>query len=105
MPRDVLADRFDHIVLTVADITDTTNFYERALGFKSEEFRGPEGQHRYALRFGSQKINLQNRATDTPTKAQAPTFGSADFCLLAAVPLTEVIAHLRAVNIPLVAGP
>ena len=32
----LLADRLDHIVLTVADIEATTRFYERALGFVRE---------------------------------------------------------------------
>jgi len=101
----VLADQLDHIVLTVNDIEETAKFYERALGFEREFFRGPEGQPRHALRFGKQKINLQDRASDTPTKAAAPTFGSSDFCLIVTVPLDEVLAHLRAENIPLVAGP
>ena len=100
-----LADRLDHIVLTVVDIEATTRFYERALGFEREFFRGPEGQPRHALRFGSQKINLQDRATETPTKAKAPTLGAGDFCLIAAVPLDEVIAHLRAEEIGIDAGP
>ena len=95
----ILADRLDHIVLTVADIEATTQFYERALGFEREFFRGPEGQPRHALRFGKLKINLQDRSTETPTKAKTPTFGSGDFCLIAAVPLDEVIAHLRAEKI------
>jgi len=101
----LLAERIDHIVLTVADIEATTRFYERALGFKRELFRGPDGTLRYALKFRSQKINLQDRDTQTPTKAQRPTFGSGDFCLLAAVPLDEVIAHLKSANIALEAGP
>lgn len=105
MAHRVLADRLDHIVLTVNDIEETTRFYERALGFEREFFRGPGGQPRYALRFGNQKINLQDRATDTPTKAQTPTFGSADFCLIAAVPLDQVLANLREANVPIVAGP
>jgi catechol 2,3-dioxygenase-like lactoylglutathione lyase family enzyme len=100
-----LADRLDHIVLTVSDIEATTVFYERALGFEREFFRGPDGQPRYALRFGDQKINLQDRATDTPTKASTPTFGAGDFCLIAAVPLDQVLAHLQAQNIAIVAGP
>ena len=104
MPR-VLADRIDHIVLTVDDIERTALFYERALGFEREFFRGPDGQPRYALRFGRQKINLQDRTTDTPTKARAPTFGSGDFCLIAAVPLDDVAAHLREAGIPLETGP
>ncbi len=100
-----LADRIDHLVLTVADIEGTTRFYERSLGMSAEFFRGPEGQPRHALRFGTQKINLQDTATETPTKAAVPTRGSGDFCLIAAVPLDEVIAHLAAEGIALEAGP
>jgi len=105
MVPKILADRLDHIVLTVNDIEETTRFYERALGFEREFFRGPDGQPRYALRFGNQKINLQDRTTDTPTKAKTPTFGSGDFCLVVTVPLDQVLAHLRAANIPIEAGP
>ena len=101
----LLADRIDHIVLTVADIEATTRFYERALKLERETFRGPDGQQRYALKFGRQKINLQDRGTVTPTKAARPTFGSGDFCLIAAVPLDDVIAHLNAEEIALEAGP
>ena len=100
-----LADHIDHLVLTVADIEATTQFYERALGFTRETFRGPDGQQRFALKFGRQKINLQDRSTETPTKAQRPTFGSGDFCLIAAAPLDEVLAHLRSQGIAIEAGP
>jgi catechol 2,3-dioxygenase-like lactoylglutathione lyase family enzyme len=99
------ADRLDHIVLTVADIATTLDFYERALQMTRESFRGPDGQARYALKFGSQKINLQDRDTRTPTKAARPTQGAGDFCLIAAVPLDEVIAHLREQAIAIEAGP
>jgi len=101
----LLVDRIDHIVLTVADIEATSLFYERALGLERETFRGPDGQQRHALAFGRQKINLQDVDTVTPTKALRPTFGAGDFCLIAAVPLDEVIAHLQAERIPLEAGP
>jgi catechol 2,3-dioxygenase-like lactoylglutathione lyase family enzyme len=100
-----LAERIDHIVLTVADIEATAAFYERALQLTRETFRAPDGELRHALRFGQQKINLQDRATATPTKARQPTFGSGDFCLIAAVPLDEVAAHLRSQDIALEAGP
>lgn len=100
-----LVDRVDHLVLTVTDIEASTRFYERSLGLQREFFRGPEGQPRHALRFGSQKINLQDRATDTPTKARTPTFGAGDFCLIAAVPLDEVLAHLAAEGVVIEAGP
>jgi catechol 2,3-dioxygenase-like lactoylglutathione lyase family enzyme len=100
-----LIDRVDHLVLTVADIEATTRFYERALGLEREFFRGPEGQPRHALLFGRQKINLQDRATETPTKARAPTFGSGDFCLIAAVPLERVIERLHREGVQIEAGP
>jgi catechol 2,3-dioxygenase-like lactoylglutathione lyase family enzyme len=105
MTTNPLIERLDHIVLTVSDIEEATRFYERVLGFEREFFRGPEGQPRYALRFGNQKINLQDRRTDTPTKAAVPTVGAADFCLIAAVPLDEVLEHLRQEQVAIVAGP
>jgi catechol 2,3-dioxygenase-like lactoylglutathione lyase family enzyme len=101
----LLAGRIDHIVLTVADIEATTRFYELALGLVRETFRGPDGQLRHALKLEGQKINLQDSSTTTPTKARRPTFGSGDFCLIAAVPLDDVVAHLRAAAIAIEAGP
>ena len=105
MSNPAMIARIDHLVLTVTDIEATTVFYERALGMQREFFRGPEGQPRHALLFGNQKINLQDRATETPTKARTPTFGSGDFCLIAGVPLDDVIAHLRKQAIEIEAGP
>lgn len=98
-------DRIDHIVLTVTDIEVTTQYYEKTFGFEREFFKGPEGQPRYALRFGQLKINLQDRATETPTKARVPTIGSGDFCLIASVPLDEFIEHLKKNEIPIDVGP
>jgi len=103
--RKLLSNHSDFFVIAAAATEKTTEFYEVALGFEREFFRGPEGQPRHALKFGKQKINLQDRTTDTPTKAQHPTFGSGDFCLIAAVPLDEVLAHLRAEKIAIEAGP
>ena len=100
-----LANRLDHIVLTVSDIGESLRFYERALGFERDLFRGPQGQPRFALKFGDQKINLQDRATETPTKARQPTFGSGDFCVIASIPLDEVLTHLRVIGVEIEAGP
>ena len=66
-----LVDRIDHVVLTVADIEATTLFYERALKLKRETFRGPDGQQRYALKFGRQKINLQDTSTVNADEGRA----------------------------------
>jgi catechol 2,3-dioxygenase-like lactoylglutathione lyase family enzyme len=100
-----LANRLDHLVLTVSDIGESLRFYERALGFERELFRGAEGQPRFALKFGQQKINLQDRSTETPTKAKQPTLGSGDFCVIASLPLGEVLEHLRVIGVAIEAGP
>jgi catechol 2,3-dioxygenase-like lactoylglutathione lyase family enzyme len=96
-----LVDRLDHLVLTVDDIERTCRFYETALGLERETF----GEGRTALRLGQQKINLHPNPSPIDTKAGTPTPGSADICLIAAVPLEQVRRHLEAAGIPLVAGP
>jgi catechol 2,3-dioxygenase-like lactoylglutathione lyase family enzyme len=75
------------------------------LGFEREFFKGPEGQPRYSLRFGQLKINLQDRDTETPTKAKVPTIGSGDFCLISAIPLDEFIEHLHKNGVAIDVGP
>ena len=98
-------DRIDHIVLTVTDIELTTQWYELVMGFEREFFVGPEGQPRHALRFGQLKINLQDKATETPTKARVPTIGSGDFCLIASGPLDDFISHLQNIGVAIDVGP
>ena len=53
----------------------------------------------------NQKINLQDAATQTPTKARVPTLGSGDFCLIASAPIDQVLAHLKAQGVTIEAGP
>lgn len=98
-------ERLDHLVLTVADIPATCDFYSRVLGMRVVTFgEGPTGG-RTALAFGSQKINLHQRDHEFEPKAQHPTPGSADLCFIAAVPLPDVLEHLRACGIPIELGP
>lgn len=49
-----MLERIDHLVLTVADIPRTVDFYQRVLGMRHEVF----GEGRSALAFGQQKLNL-----------------------------------------------
>lgn len=94
-------DRLDHFVLTVADLEATCRFYEKACGMSVETF----GAGRLALRFGQQKINLHKAGAEFDPKAERPTRGSGDFCLITTVPLAEVEAHLRAEGIAIEEGP
>jgi catechol 2,3-dioxygenase-like lactoylglutathione lyase family enzyme len=91
----------DHIVLTVRDIKRTCAFYESALGMKGLTF----GAGRKALVFGSQKINLHEHGKEFEPKAERPTPGSADFCLLTDSTLAEVVAELNRLGVSLVEGP
>ena len=49
-------DRIDHVVLNVTNVELSAAWYQRVLGMEREDF-GP--QHRTALKFGGQKINLR----------------------------------------------
>jgi catechol 2,3-dioxygenase-like lactoylglutathione lyase family enzyme len=94
-------DRLDHLVLTVRDIAASCDFYARVLGMEVVTF----GADRKALAFGRYKINLHQAGQEFEPKADRPTPGSADLCLIAATPLTEVIAHLQACSVAIEAGP
>ena len=94
-------DSLDHLVLTVADIDRTCAFYAKVLGMEVVTF----GNSRKALSFGMQKINLHQHGNEFEPKAQAPTPGSADLCFITTVPLTDVIAHLAACGVEVIAGP
>ena len=94
-------ERLDHLVLTVADIAATTDFYGKALGMQTVTFAG----NRKALVFGSGKINLHEAGNEFRPKALLPTPGSADLCFITKTPVAAVAEHLRAHSIPVVAGP
>lgn len=94
-------DRLDHLVLTVRDVDASCAFYSRVLGMDVVTFAGG----RKALAFGAQKINLHQAGREFEPKADLPTPGSADLCLISAVPLEEAIAHLVASGVTIVEGP
>jgi len=94
-------DRIDHLVLTVADVAATCEFYSRVLGMEVVTFGGA----RKALAFGSQKINLHEPGKELEPKAAHPTPGSADLCLIAAAPLADVVAHLESCGVTILEGP
>ncbi len=91
----------DHIVITTADLECCLDFCTRTLGMALERFGGG----RLALRFGDQKFNVHPPGFDAGIKARVPTPGSLDLCFLSSVPLDEVVARLRAHNIPIEEGP
>ncbi|MEY0266183.1 VOC family protein [Morganella morganii] len=91
----------DHLVLTVADIEKTCDFYRRVLGFSVVTFRGD----RKALVFGRQKINLHQAGNEFLPNADKSVPGSADLCFLTGTPVEQTLAHLAKENVVTEEGP
>lgn len=94
-------DRLDHLVLTVANVEKTCDFYTRVLGMKVVTF----GTDRKALTFGNQKINLHQLGSEIDPKAIRPTPGSADLCFISRTPVAETKQALDALGIQIEEGP
>jgi catechol 2,3-dioxygenase-like lactoylglutathione lyase family enzyme len=94
-------DRLDHLVLTVSDLDAAVRFYTQILGMEELTF----GTGRKALRFGESKINLHQHGRELEPKAERPTPGSADLCLIVEEPIAAVAAELAAAGIAVVDGP
>lgn len=94
-------DRIDHLVLTVASIDATCQFYARVLGMQVSHF----GDGRTALVFGRQKINLHEVGREFEPRAARASAGSGDLCLISATPLEDVIRHLNDAGIAIIEGP
>ena len=88
----------DHIVLTVRDPDAAAAFYARTLGMTELTFAGT----RRAVAFGGQKINLQRLGDETRNHA---AIGCGDVCLLTDWPAERTLAHLAALDVPVVEGP
>ena len=96
-----IIDHLDHLVLTCIDKAATRHFYTEVLQMKLETF----GAGRTAFRFGNQKINVHVRGKEFEPKAHVPVPGALDLCFIAAVPLDEVVAHLKQCEWPIIEGP
>jgi catechol 2,3-dioxygenase-like lactoylglutathione lyase family enzyme len=97
----VRVGRLDHLVLTVASIEATVEFYTRVLGMEVMTF----GAGRTALAFGTSKINLHQAGKEFEPKALRPTPGSADLCLIVEDDIAEILAELAAAGVPVEQGP
>ncbi|MDH6254034.1 catechol 2,3-dioxygenase-like lactoylglutathione lyase family enzyme [Chryseobacterium sp. H1D6B] len=93
-------DHLDHLVLTVADIEKTVQFYTTILGFQVVTF----GNSRKALTFGNQKINLHQKGHEFEPKAEYPTSGSADLCFISKTDIHEVLEELKLKNVEIIEG-
>ncbi|MFT8473966.1 MAG: VOC family protein [Acetobacter orientalis] len=95
-------DRMDHAVLTVRDVEISASWYQRVLGMEREEYGR---NHRTALRFGGQKLNLRPQdATGWDTAVHALPGGN-DLCFVTAVTSDDIVDHLKTCGVSIVEGP
>ena len=99
-------DRIDHVVLHCRDVEITAAWYQRVLGMERETFESGR-EHRTALKFGGQKLNLRPLDADarrwlTSAEVQA---GSADLCFVTAVGAEDIVDHLHGCGVAIVEGP
>ncbi|MGX4774729.1 VOC family protein [Bradyrhizobium guangdongense] len=106
MPLKVHA--LDHLVINVADVAVTAEWYRRILGMEVKVFDPGGGKApRTSLRFGQQKINVRPRDADKVEwfTADHETPGSEDLCFLTTSTPDEVAAHLKAHGVAIEQGP
>ena len=96
-----MISHLDHLVLTVANLEATGQFYTQVLGMELVTF----GENRKALNFGSQKINLHQAEHAYKPHAAAPTPGSADLCFITSTPLSDWLLHLAEHHVAVELGP
>ncbi len=102
----ITISHIDHLVLTVKNIPITIEFYARVLGMYAIQFDGNNNQSpRIALKFGNQKINLHEAGNEFEPKADKPTPGSADLCLLTETALADAMQYVRSCDVEIIEGP
>jgi catechol 2,3-dioxygenase-like lactoylglutathione lyase family enzyme len=98
----------DHLVINVADVARSADWYHRVLGMEIRLFDpGPGRPPRTSLMFGGQKINVRPRDADKVEwfTADHEAAGSDDLCFLTESPPDQVVAHLRACGVAIEEGP
>ncbi|GIR62192.1 MAG: virulence protein [Alphaproteobacteria bacterium] len=100
-------EKIDHVVITVKDLKKTIDFYTNILGMKLEKFSSSldNNQIRYAVSFGSQKINIHEEKKPIKPNALNPSSGSMDICFISKNKINDWVHHLVKKGINIEIGP
>ncbi len=99
-------EKIDHVVITVKDLNKTIDFYTNTLGMKLEKFSSSlNNQIRYAVSFGSQKINIHEENKPLKPNALNPSSGSMDICFISQNKINDWMHHLEKKEINIEIGP
>ena len=89
--------KLDHLVLVTSDLSRCVSFYRDLLHMEVEEKDG-----RFALRFGTSKINIHTCPGEFQPAAERPVPGSLDICFVTEEPLERLLDELKEEKAPLV---
>jgi catechol 2,3-dioxygenase-like lactoylglutathione lyase family enzyme len=98
----------DHLVINVADVARSAEWYRDVLGMEILVFDPGHGRPpRTSLVFGQQKINVRPIGADKVEwfTADHEAAGSDDLCFLTGATPAEVVAHLGACGVAIEEGP
>jgi catechol 2,3-dioxygenase-like lactoylglutathione lyase family enzyme len=104
----VKVNALDHLVINVADVAATSEWYRKILGMEIRVFDPGQGKTpRTSLHFGDQKINVRPLGADKVEwfTADHEAAGSDDLCFLTAATPDQVVAHLKACGVAIEEGP
>src|ERR1700743_3036747 len=104
----VKVNALDHLVINVADVARSAEWYAKILGMEIRVFDPGEGRaKRTSLVFGNQKINVRPKDADKVDwfNARPEAAGSDDLCFLADSTPEAVVAHLKAQGVAIAEGP
>jgi catechol 2,3-dioxygenase-like lactoylglutathione lyase family enzyme len=104
----VKVNALDHLVINVADVTATSEWYRKILGMEIRVFDPGQGRPtRTSLHFGDQKINVRPLGADKIEwfTADHEAAGSDDLCFLTAATPDQVVAHLKSCGVAIEEGP
>ena len=94
--------RIDHIVLNCRNVEATADWFERALGLQREVF-GLD--HRIALKFGTQKINLRPIGAENWITGNNQEAGGADICFITEDGIKSARSRLEEAGVKIILGP
>ena len=104
----VKVNALDHIVINVADVARSVDWYRKVLGMEVRAFDPGHGKPvRTSLVFGRQKINVRPRGADKVEwfTADHEVPGSDDLCFLTDSAPEQVVAHLKTCGVAIEEGP
>jgi catechol 2,3-dioxygenase-like lactoylglutathione lyase family enzyme len=98
----------DHIVINVADVARSVDWYRKVLEMEVKVFDPGQGKAvRTSLVFGDQKINVRPRGADKVEwfTADHEVPGSDDLCFLTDSTPDQVVSHLKTCGVAIEEGP